>query len=81
MISNSFRVRQIFLFFLHLTSSSISYRGTGMVNSDWVAVPENLCTTEYSWMRNSLMQEPCLVAAYLQGQCGSGCEYKNEESY
>lgn len=33
---------------------------------------EASCTSSFSWMQNSLKQDPCLVAAYLQSECASG---------
>lgn len=34
-----------------------------------------VCLPVYSWMNNSLAQSPCLVAAYLEGNCGTGCAF------
>ncbi|KAG8822777.1 hypothetical protein FRC17_009466 [Serendipita sp. 399] len=31
-----------------------------------------ICAQEFDWMQNTAGQSPCLVAAYLQGACGSG---------
>ncbi|PVG03243.1 hypothetical protein CPB86DRAFT_804233 [Serendipita vermifera] len=31
-----------------------------------------VCSSEFEWMNNPRGQSPCLVAAYLQGACGTG---------
>lgn len=31
-----------------------------------------ICQPNFSWMNNTLHQSPCLIAAYLQGQCDNG---------
>ena len=38
---------------------------------------EASCTSSFSWMQNSLKQDPCLVAAYLQSECASGSECRS----
>ncbi|KIO25774.1 hypothetical protein M407DRAFT_207556 [Tulasnella calospora MUT 4182] len=37
------------------------------------AQTEAVCQDNFGWMNNSRTQSPCLVAAYLEGACGTGC--------
>ncbi len=36
-----------------------------------------ICLDEFSWMDNSIGQQPCLVAAWLLSQCAGGSELKS----
>ena len=60
------------LVFLNPTSFTAYW--TRMICSN-VIISDPLCTSEFSWMQNSLGQEPCVIAGYLQSQCGNGCEW------
>ncbi|KAL4067924.1 hypothetical protein V8B97DRAFT_2021726 [Scleroderma yunnanense] len=40
----------------------------------WVSAQQTtaVCLSQYNWMDNSKTQNPCLIAAYVQGVCSSG---------
>lgn len=55
------------------TSGNVRGELTNETNSLGSAQTSAVCQDGFGWMSNSRAQSPCLVAAYLEGACGTGC--------